>query len=159
MTMAAAAIDPVGSSNCEAPVKFAMAAGAVMERSVDVSEIANNRSFQQKMNTRMPAVTMPGAASGATTFRNACPGVAPRLARALGELSQIQQSAQRIIRDLRPPILDAGLVAALQWHTAHWAERQGVAMRFACSDPLPKLPAKEMAGPTPWSNWAIPGRS
>lgn len=23
--------------------------------------------------------------------------------------------------------------------------------------PLPKLPAKEMAGPTPWSNWAIPG--
>ncbi|GFR47243.1 hypothetical protein Agub_g8927, partial [Astrephomene gubernaculifera] len=24
--------------------------------------------------------------------------------------------------------------------------------------PLPKLPAKEMAGPTPWSNWAIPGR-
>ncbi|GLC33288.1 hypothetical protein PLESTB_000350300 [Pleodorina starrii] len=24
--------------------------------------------------------------------------------------------------------------------------------------PLPKLPAKEMAGPTPWSNWALPGR-
>ena len=24
--------------------------------------------------------------------------------------------------------------------------------------PLPKLPAKEMAGPTPWSNWVIPGR-
>lgn len=24
--------------------------------------------------------------------------------------------------------------------------------------PLPKLPAKEMAGPTPWSNWAMPGR-
>jgi hypothetical protein len=23
---------------------------------------------------------------------------------------------------------------------------------------LPKLPAKEMAGPTPWSNWALPGR-
>ena len=23
---------------------------------------------------------------------------------------------------------------------------------------LPKLPAKEMAGPTPWSNWVIPGR-
>lgn len=24
--------------------------------------------------------------------------------------------------------------------------------------PLPKLPAKEMAGPTPWSNWVIPGQ-
>lgn len=23
---------------------------------------------------------------------------------------------------------------------------------------LPKLPAKEMAGPTPWSNWVIPSR-
>ena len=54
MTIAAAAMDPVGSSNCEAPVKFAMAAGAVMERSVDVNEIANNRSFQQKMKTKMP---------------------------------------------------------------------------------------------------------
>src|SRR5690606_29520642 len=79
MTTAAAAIEPVGSSNCDAPVKFAIAAGAVMDRSVEVSEIANSRSFQQKMNTRIAAVMMPGAASGATTFRNAWPGVAPSI--------------------------------------------------------------------------------
>lgn len=60
-------------------MKFAIAAGAVMDRSVEVSEIANNRSFQQKMKTRIAAVTMPGAASGATTFRNACAGVAPSI--------------------------------------------------------------------------------
>ena len=31
------------------------------------------------MNTRIAAVTMPGAASGAITLRNACPGVAPSI--------------------------------------------------------------------------------
>jgi hypothetical protein len=42
-----------------------------------VSEIANTKSFQQKMNTRIAVVTMPGAASGAITRRKACMGVAP----------------------------------------------------------------------------------
>jgi hypothetical protein len=32
MTIAPAAIDPVGSSNCELPVKFAIATGAVIAR-------------------------------------------------------------------------------------------------------------------------------
>ena len=79
ITIAPAAIDPVGSSNCELPVKFAMATGAVMARSVAVSDRASSRSFHAKMNTRMAAVTMPGAASGAMTFRNACAGVAPSI--------------------------------------------------------------------------------
>src|SRR5690606_30373586 len=48
MTTAAAAIEPIGCSNCELPVKNAIAAGAVRARSVDVSEIANRKSFQQK---------------------------------------------------------------------------------------------------------------
>ena len=72
MTIAPAAMEPVGSSNCELPVKFAIATGAVMARWVAVSDNASSRSFQAKMNTRIAAVTMPGAASGATTFRNAC---------------------------------------------------------------------------------------
>ena len=75
--MAPAAIEPVGSSNCELPVKFAIATGAVIARWVAVNDNASSRSFQAKMNTRMAAVTMPGAASGAITFRNACAGVAP----------------------------------------------------------------------------------
>ncbi len=71
---------------------------------------------------------------------DAGPAGAPRLQRALQELSQIQQASQRIVRDLRPPILDAGLVAALQWHTAHWAERQGVPVHFASSQGSLELP-------------------
>ncbi len=47
------------------------AAGTVRDRSVEVSEIANRKSFQQKMNTRIAVVNTPGAASGAITRRNA----------------------------------------------------------------------------------------
>src|SRR6266536_5463842 len=75
MTTPAAAIEPTGVSNCEAPEKNAIAAGTVREALVEVSEIANTKSFQQKMNTRIAVVTTPGAASGAITRMNACSGV------------------------------------------------------------------------------------
>lgn len=71
MTIAAAAMEPVGSSNCDEPVKFAIAAGAVRAASVEVNDTANRKSFHAKMNTRIAAVTIPGIASGATTRRNA----------------------------------------------------------------------------------------
>src|SRR4030095_7320038 len=79
ITTAAAEIEPVGSSNWESPVKNDSAAGTVRDRSVEVSEIANRKSFQQKMNTRIALVTTPGAASGAMTRRNAWVGVAPSI--------------------------------------------------------------------------------
>ena len=63
--------------NCDAPVKNASAAGTVRASSVDVSVIANRKSFQAKMKTRIAAVNMPGAASGTMTLRNAWNGVAP----------------------------------------------------------------------------------
>src|SRR5206468_297841 len=74
---AAAAMLPVGAVNCEAPVKNASAAGTVREALDEVSVIANRKSFQQKMKTRIAAVNVPGAASGRITLRNAWSGVAP----------------------------------------------------------------------------------
>src|SRR5690606_31095496 len=71
MMTAAADSEPVGVSNCDAPVKNASAAGTVRAFSVEVNEMANRKSFQQKMNTRIAVVNTPGAASGAMTFRNA----------------------------------------------------------------------------------------
>ena len=56
MTTAAAAIDPVGCWNWDAPVKKAMAAGTVRALLVDVSEIANTKSLQQYRNTRIAVV-------------------------------------------------------------------------------------------------------
>src|SRR2546430_11793237 len=79
ITTAAAAIGPVGFSNWDAPVKNARVAGAVRAAFEDVSEMANTKSFQQKMNARIAVVTTPGAASGAITWRNAERGVAPSI--------------------------------------------------------------------------------
>src|SRR5690349_4580070 len=97
MTTAAGEIAPVGSSNCEAPVKNDNATGTVRERSVEVSEMANRKSFQQKMNTRIAVVNTPGAASGAMTRRNACPGVAPSILAAFSSSQGIsRKNADRV---------------------------------------------------------------
>ena len=53
-TTAAAAIDPVGCWNCDAPGNCEIAAGHRLRRvDVDVSETANTKSFQAKMKTRI----------------------------------------------------------------------------------------------------------
>src|SRR3954447_25183367 len=76
-TTAAAAIAAIGWSNCDAPVKKASVAGTVRAAGVLVRVLANRKSFQAKMNTRIAAVNVPGAASGRITFVKACHGVAP----------------------------------------------------------------------------------
>src|SRR3954471_23334330 len=76
-TIAAAAIDPVGCWNCDAPGNCEIAAGTVCALFVEVSEKANTKSFQAKMNTRIAVVKTPGAASGAMTLVKAWNGVAP----------------------------------------------------------------------------------
>src|SRR5688500_15453926 len=78
-TTAAAAIEPVGSANCDDPVKKASAAGTVREAFVDVSVMANRKSFHAKMKTRIAAVNVPGAASGTMTLVKDCHGVAPSM--------------------------------------------------------------------------------
>src|SRR3954453_4003731 len=82
-TTEAAAIEPAGKSNCELPVKNAIAAGTVRARLVDVSDVANRKSFQAKMKTRIAEVKTPGAARGAMIRRNAWNGVAPSTRAAL----------------------------------------------------------------------------
>src|SRR5207342_3851420 len=51
--------------------------GTVRAASVEVSEMENRKSFQQKKNVRIAVVNTPGAASGTITLRNACHEVAP----------------------------------------------------------------------------------
>ena len=65
--------------NCELPVKKPMAAGTVRARLVDVSEMANRKSFQQKMNTRIAVVNMPGRGQRGDDLGNAWNGVAPSI--------------------------------------------------------------------------------
>ena len=62
--------------------------------------------------------------------RNGDPGSAARAAVAAIALTQILQSAQRIQRNLRPPVLDAGVLPALQWLIDDFRRRTGIATRF-----------------------------
>src|SRR5438874_10712645 len=76
-TTAAAHTSPIGSVNCDTPGNCEIAAGTVSAAVVEVSEVANTKSFQQMMNTMMNVVASPGIASGTITLRNAWNGVAP----------------------------------------------------------------------------------
>src|SRR3954462_15401476 len=60
-TIAAAAIEPVGAVNCDAPGNCEIAAGTVCADFVEVSEKAKTKSFQAKMKTRITVVNTPGA--------------------------------------------------------------------------------------------------
>lgn len=53
-----------------------------------------------------------------------------RLRRAQSALAQAAAATQRIMQDLRPPILDAGLVAALEWQVRQFRQRMGIPVRF-----------------------------
>jgi two-component system sensor histidine kinase UhpB len=65
--------------------------------------------------------------------RHLAPGPLQRLRRAQDTLAQARDAAQRIMRNLRPPSLDAGLGPALEWQVRQFRERHGIDVRFTCS--------------------------
>ncbi len=62
--------------------------------------------------------------------RNADGPLRQRVSQALETLTAAQQAGQRLVRDLRPPVLDAGIVAALQWQLDLFRKRTGAAGRL-----------------------------
>jgi signal transduction histidine kinase len=62
--------------------------------------------------------------------RNGGERLAQRSAQALETLSQVQQASQRIMRNLRPPVLDAGIVAAIDWQLSQFRRRTGCDVRL-----------------------------
>jgi signal transduction histidine kinase len=70
------------------------------------------------------------------------PAVVQRAQGALETVSLAIESSQRIMHNLRPAILEQGLIAALQWMTQRFERRSGVLTVFRTSrDELPPLPA------------------
>ncbi|HEX4884783.1 MAG TPA: histidine kinase [Casimicrobiaceae bacterium] len=69
----------------------------------------------------------------------------PDVAAQLAALDQLVDGAitasTRIMRDLRPPILDAGIVAALEWQARSFEHRTGIACAFNASADQIDLPA------------------
>ncbi len=66
----------------------------------------------------------------------------PRLAAMLGLLEQAVAASHRIQYNLRPPVLDAGLVAALQWLVRSFASRSAIAASFETNREDPPLPGE-----------------
>lgn len=69
------------------------------------------------------------------------PAIVQRAHEALETVSQALESSKRIMHNLRPAILEQGLVAALQWMTATFEKRTGIETRFRSSQEHPRLPA------------------
>lgn len=73
--------------------------------------------------------------------RSADPELRQRVQTALETVTHAIEASQRIMHNLRPAILDQGLVAALHWMTKRFERRSGVATAFRTShEALPALP-------------------
>lgn len=64
-----------------------------------------------------------------------------RVSVALETVTHAIEASQRIMHNLRPAILEQGLVAALQWMTTRFEKRTGIACRFRTSHESMQLPA------------------
>ncbi len=69
------------------------------------------------------------------------PAVRVRLQSALDTVAHAVEASQRIMHNLRPAILEQGLVPALQWLCAQFEQRNGVGCRFVTSHDAIALPA------------------
>jgi signal transduction histidine kinase len=63
----------------------------------------------------------------------ASPDIAERVNQALESVAHAHEASQRIMHNLRPAILEQGLVAALQWMTDRFAKRTGLTVEFRTS--------------------------
>jgi len=67
--------------------------------------------------------------------------VQARVATALETVTGAIESSQRIMHNLRPAILEQGLLAALQWMTARFEKRTGINCHLRAPNELPALDA------------------
>ena len=68
------------------------------------------------------------------------PEVRQRLDNASETVTHALEASKRIMHNLRPAILEQGLVAALQWMATRFERRTGVACSFRSNGDIPALP-------------------
>ncbi len=64
------------------------------------------------------------------------PGMLEKIDSMSGLLDSAMQASVRIARDLRPPILDFGFAAAIEWQAQDFQKRTGIACRFRCTQEI-----------------------
>ncbi len=69
------------------------------------------------------------------------PEISARMEAALETVSHAIEASQRIMHNLRPAILEQGLVAALQWMTGRFEKRSGISCRLRLPAEILNLPA------------------
>ncbi len=69
------------------------------------------------------------------------PAIRQRAASALETVAHAIEASQRVMHNLRPAILEQGLVAALQWMSSRFERRTGIACQFASDQEALELPA------------------
>lgn len=72
--------------------------------------------------------------------RNGEPSSGDRAQRATEVLDRVVEATQRIVQQLRPPVLDAGIVAALQWLVGDFRRRSSIECRFTTNRDSIQLP-------------------
>ena len=77
------------------------------------------------------------------------PAVRQRAASALETVAHAIEASQRVMHNLRPAILEQGLVAALQWMSSRFERRTGIACQFSSDQEALDLPAGRAAGGLP----------
>lgn len=65
--------------------------------------------------------------------RHADGEIAARARRAVETVGEAMHANQRMMRELRPPVLDAGLLAALDWQVAQFRRRAAIPARFTAN--------------------------
>ncbi len=69
------------------------------------------------------------------------PAVTERAQQALETVTHAIEASQRIMHNLRPAILEQGLIAALQWMTSRFEKRTGINCQFRTSHEQVQLPS------------------
>ncbi len=97
-----------------------------LQTAIDEERVAIAREIHDDIGGSLTAVKL-----DLEVIERQVPGPqAERARRALQTLAQAAQASQRIMRNLHPPILDAGLIAALEWQVREFRERCEIGIRF-----------------------------
>ena len=73
--------------------------------------------------------------------RHGTPQVAARAAESSSQVAALMDACQRLIKELRPPVLDAGLEPALRWLVRRFADRTGIATHLQCHQRRAQIPS------------------
>ena len=109
-----------------------------LQTSVEMERAAIAREIHDDVGGSLTAIKFDLAWIGRHVDK---PEVLQRVASALETLGHALEASQRIMHNLRPAILEQGLVAALQWMASRFERRGGLACVFRTSRDSMQLPA------------------